>query len=113
MAERRVALIVIAATAATTALGNLEETWQALMAGRSALAPGQLDGSLGKWPVGAVKELSGRIGLSARQEQLVSLVLGGLPEIPVDAGLVMSTTGAPIADWRTDWIARLRLFMLL
>jgi len=91
-------VIVVAAAAAVTAFGDLEETWQGLLAGRSALAPGPLDGPLGKWPVGAVRGLRGRAGLDARQEELVNLVLGGLPEIPADSGLVLSTTKGAVDE---------------
>ena len=107
MAERGAVVIVVAAAAAVTALGDLEETWDGLLAGKSALAPGPLDGSLGNWPLGAVRGLSGRAGLAVRQEELIRLVLGRLPEMPADAGLVLSTTkGAAdelLAEGVEDW----------
>jgi hypothetical protein len=91
-------MIVVAAAAAITALGDLEETWQGLLAGHSALAPGSLDGSLNKWPVGMVRGVSSQVGRDARQEELVRLVLAGLPEIPSEAGLVLSTTKGAVDE---------------
>ena len=100
-------MIVVAAAAAVTALGDLDETWQGLLAGHSALAPGPLDGSLHKWPVGAVRGLSSKVGLDARQEELIRLVLAGLPEIPVETGLVLSTTKGAVdelsVEGADDW----------
>ena len=99
--------VVITAAVVATALGDLEETWQGLKNGRSALAPEVFAGSLAKWPVGAVAGLSAQIGSGPRLEELVDRIVNSLPEIPRDAGLVVSTTkGAPdelLADESGPW----------
>jgi 3-oxoacyl-(acyl-carrier-protein) synthase len=88
--------VVVTAAVVATALGDLEETWQGLKNGRSAVAPGVLAGELAKWPVGAVAELKGPLGSEARLAELIGRIGRDLPEIPADAGLVVSTTkGAP------------------
>jgi len=95
-------MIVVVDAVAITPLGNLEETWQGLMAGRSALASGPFAGSLGKWPVGAVRDLDGTVGRADRQEHLVRKVLGELAEIPTEAGLVLSTTKGAVDELLDD-----------
>lgn len=88
--------VVITAAVAATALGDLEETWQGLKNGRSAISPDRLPGSLARWPVGAVQGLNASIGSAARLTELVDMVVEKLPPIPSSVGLVVSTTkGAP------------------
>lgn len=99
--------VVITAAVATTALGNLEETWQGLNDGRSALTSGVLTESLAQWPVGMVTGLSAPIGTNARLEELIGIIVKQLPKIPADTGLIVSTTkGAPdelLADKSEAW----------
>lgn len=99
--------VVITAAVATTALGDLAETWQDLNNERSALAPGGFAGSLAQWPVGVIADLRAPLGTNARLEELISIIVKQLPEIPADTGLIVSTTkGAPdelLANESTSW----------
>jgi 3-oxoacyl-(acyl-carrier-protein) synthase len=89
---------VIVAVAVLSALGNLEETWQGLLAGRTALAAGQLATPLDKFPVGTVPGLTGPWGSAVRQEQLYLRLLASLPELPPGSGLVLSTTKGAVDE---------------
>lgn len=84
--------VVITAAVAVTALGDLAETWQGLVAGRTAISRGGLAGDLAEWPVGAVAGLKAPMGSSARLQELLGKIVEKLPEIPEEAGLVVSTT---------------------
>lgn len=99
--------VVITAAATVTALGETEDTWLGLKGGRSAISPLVLEGPLAKWPVAAVAGLSAPLGTGARLEELISRIIAQLPEIPDDAGLIVSTTkGAPdelLADDTGPW----------
>ncbi|MEN8134601.1 MAG: beta-ketoacyl synthase N-terminal-like domain-containing protein [Thermodesulfobacteriota bacterium] len=88
--------VVVTAAVVTTALGDLEEAWQGLENGRSAIFPEVLAGPLAKWPVGAVAGLNAPLGSATRLAELIDMIVSRLPEIPSDAGLLVSTTkGAP------------------
>lgn len=89
---------VIVATAILTALGDLEATWQGLLAGRTGLKAGQLPVPLDKYPVGTVPSLTGFWGSAARQEQLYRRLLAALPELPSESGLVLSTTKGAVDE---------------
>jgi 3-oxoacyl-(acyl-carrier-protein) synthase len=99
--------VVITAAAGLTGLGDLEQTWQGLMDGRSAVFPGGLSGPLAKWPVAGVAGLEAPIGSDRRLRELIAKLIKMLPEIPDDAGLVVSTTkGAPdelLCDGSGPW----------
>jgi len=84
--------VVIVAVAALTALGDLDRTWQGLLAGRSGLAPGRLPTPLGRYPVGVVPGLSGRWGCASRQVGLYRQLLEKVPALPPETGLVLATT---------------------
>ncbi|MEN8142281.1 MAG: beta-ketoacyl synthase N-terminal-like domain-containing protein [Thermodesulfobacteriota bacterium] len=90
--------VVICSAGAVTALGNLEETFQGLLANRSALASGFLDGSLAKWPTGSVRDIEASPGSDQRQQELVRMALSGLPGIPEDASLLLSTTKGAVDE---------------
>jgi len=89
---------VLVAAAVLTALGDLEQTWQGLVAGRSGLAPGPLPAPLNRYPVGLVPGLSGGMGSALRQENLYRRLLSALPELPPEAGLVLSTTKGAVDE---------------
>lgn len=89
---------VIVATAILTALGDLEATWQGLLAGHTGLKAGQLPVPLDKYPVGTVPSLTGSWGSAARQEQLFLRLLAALPELPAESGLVISTTKGAVDE---------------
>lgn len=89
---------VIAAAAVWTALGDLEQTWAGLLAGRSGLAAGQLPPPLARYPVGTVPALAGPWGSAARQEQLWRRLLAALPELPPATGLVLATTKGAVDE---------------
>lgn len=100
MAGRGVVMtqVVICAAAAATSLGDLDETFNGLLAKRSALASGFLDGPLAKWPTGAIINLAGAVGADSRQRELIQMVLADLPELPDDASLILSTTKGAIDE---------------
>ncbi|NTV15345.1 MAG: beta-ketoacyl synthase [Desulfobulbaceae bacterium] len=89
---------VIVAAAALTALGDLEESWQGLMAGRSGLALGPLTAPLNRYPVGLVPGLSGGLGSAVRQGNLYRRLLRAFPELPSETGLLLSTTKGAVDE---------------
>lgn len=89
---------VIVATAVLTALGDLDGTWQGLLAGRTGLKAGRLAAPLDKYPVGVVPGLTQARGSAARQEQLYLRLLAALPKLPPDSGLVLSTTKGAVDE---------------
>ncbi len=90
--------VVISSAVAVTALGDLGETFQGLMSNKSALVSGFLDGSLAKWPTGSIKDIEENPGSDKRQQKLVRKMISGLPEIPVDASLILSTTKGAVDE---------------
>jgi 3-oxoacyl-(acyl-carrier-protein) synthase len=93
--------VVIVAVAALTALGDLEETWRGLLAGRSGLAAGQLPAPLDGYPVGTVPGLRGAWGRAPRQEELYRRLLGFLPELPPETDLILATTKGAVDELLT------------
>lgn len=89
---------VVVAAAALTALGDLHQTWAALLSGRSGLAAGRLAAPLDRYPVGVVPVLAGDWGSADRQVQLYRGVLAGLPPMPEECGLVLATTKGAVDE---------------
>lgn len=99
--------VVVTAAAALTGLGNLDQTWQGLLEGRSAVCPGGFAGPLEKWPVAKIADIAAPLGTAARLDELISRLTAELPEISVETGLLLSTTkGAPdelLGNGVTPW----------
>lgn len=91
---------VIVAAAVLTALGDLEQTWQGLLAGHSGLAKDRLPAPLDKYPVGVIPSLSGSFGSATRQEHLFQRLLAALPFLPPDSGLILATTKGAVDELR-------------
>lgn len=81
-----------------SALGNLDQTWQALMNKETGLAP-FAHPDLTTW-VGEVKELHAPLGTAQRVQQLLDLGLQDLPLEAIDptTHLILSTTKGAIDD---------------
>ena len=88
--------VAIVATKVITSLGNLDETWDGLMEGRSAIAYLDSGDFYGKWPVGSIERLEGELGTARRLHALIRLLLADSPPIPNDTTLILAITkGAP------------------
>jgi 3-oxoacyl-(acyl-carrier-protein) synthase len=91
--------VVICAATCLTGLGDLDASWQGLMAGRTAISPGCLDGPLAKWPAAMVAGLDAPLGSDERLRKLIGQLCKQLPpEIPRDSGLVISTTKGAVDE---------------
>ncbi|MFO7607173.1 MAG: beta-ketoacyl synthase N-terminal-like domain-containing protein [Desulfurivibrionaceae bacterium] len=99
--------VVICAAVCLSGLGDLDQTWARLMEGRSALSPGVLPGSLAGWPVAEIAGIDAPMGSNDRLQKLLARLLKELPAVPVEAGLLVSTTkGAPdelLGDGTGPW----------
>lgn len=89
--------VLVAAAGCITPLGHLEETFTALMAGRSGLAvTGLLDGPLSELPFGAVAGLDGAAGsltrLRSLMDALFTTVDGSLMPLLSRLPLILATT---------------------
>ncbi|MFO7760470.1 MAG: beta-ketoacyl synthase N-terminal-like domain-containing protein [Thermodesulfobacteriota bacterium] len=82
----------IAAAGVVTALGDLEDTWQGLLAGRSAISEKGLDDDLAKWPAALVPDLDGELGGHKRLDQLLDRLIDDLPALSENTRLVAATT---------------------
>ncbi len=90
--------IVIVAARANTALGNLDATWDGIFAGRSALAPSNLSGPPGEYPVGMITGLADDWGSKDRIESLLCMLLDDIPPIPQKTALVVATTKGAVDE---------------
>lgn len=88
----------VVAAGVVTALGDLDSTWEGLMAGRSGLGTSSLSTPLARYPVGEVKGLAAAYGNSARLEALLDRLLHDVPSLPTYTPLVVSSTKAGVDE---------------
>jgi 3-oxoacyl-(acyl-carrier-protein) synthase len=92
---------VIVSYQALTALGNLDETWQALMAGQSGLRPVQLPEVPTSYPAGAITSLGEEYGTTKRVKNLLRLGLTISPELVKTAqecDIIIATTKGAVDE---------------
>jgi len=89
---------VLVACALRTALGDIDATWDGLMAGQSALQPVSVAAVPNEYPVGRVAGLEGPFGTRERLRSLIHKGIGDIRCLPEIAGLcdviVATTKGA-------------------
>ncbi len=93
MAERGVTTMTIAICGGQiiTALGNRQQSWDGLCAGRSGLTQLELAGFGQQWPI-AVCDLPGAIGSEERLQSLLSQLLADVPNLPAASSIICATT---------------------
>ncbi len=100
--------IVVTAMGAITALGDLDDTWAGLLAGKTGLASLGESELLHELPVGRVAGLTGPLGVKCRLVDLLNAALKPCPQLPEKTALVVSTTkgavdeliGNPAGPWQ-------------
>ena len=80
-----------------TGAGALDSTWSTLMAGQTALTPGQFD-MTATFPLGIMPNLSQKIGTAARLEELLTALFQNLPSLPKKTPLICATTKGAIDE---------------
>ncbi len=85
--------IIACAGQICTALGDRDQTWQALCAGRSGLQSVHLDNFPAAWPVAACA-VDGDFGSKARLDALLTDLLNDLPVLPPKTLVLCATTKA-------------------
>jgi len=86
---------VLVACALHSALGDIDATWNGLMAGQSALQPVSFSDIPNVYPVGRVADLDGSFGTQERLRSLIRKGLGGihcLSEIAGRSDIIVATT---------------------
>ena len=89
---------VITAGNILTPLGDLDSTWQGLLAGRSGLRVQGLGVGGGDFPLGFIEGLEGDVGSLGRQESLFSHLVEQMPKIPSSTALFCATTKAAVDE---------------
>lgn len=89
---RMIGDVAIKAAGIITALGGLEDTWQGLMAGRSAITGQGLDKDLARWPAALIPGLDYELGRAGRLNNLLDRLFNDLPALPENTSLVVATT---------------------
>ena len=90
--------IVIVDMAALTALGDLNETWQGLLAGRSGLVDSPFPGPLGKCKVGPVPGLSEEKGMLPSLVALLERLAAMFPDMERDCLVVAGSTKGAVDE---------------
>ena len=81
-----------------TPLGDLQETWEKMIAGQSGLHRQQLGGSESVYPVGLIDGLAGEGGSWERLQSLFDRLFANLPLLPPDTSLYIATTKAAVDE---------------
>lgn len=90
--------VFVAAGNIFTPLGSLEECWQALLAGKSAVLKSSCGRLAGEYPLAAIADLPGEFGSWQRLEGLLSRVLADIPKLPPATGLFLATTKGAVGE---------------
>ena len=80
-----------------TGAGDLQSTWEALLAGQTALRPYQLEKTEVQ-PLGIIPDLGGEMGTTTRLERLLERLFQHLPPLPAATPLICATTKGAIDE---------------
>jgi len=80
-----------------TTHGNLEKTWEALLADKKP-AEQSLNGHTQTYPLASITELGQDYGSSIRLYSLLEMIYATLPELPPETRLICATTKAAIDE---------------
>lgn len=97
--NRRVAIV---AGNALTPLGDLNQTWEGLLAGRTGLRRQHWEVVLPEYPLGVIEGLSGRGTTWLRLQSLLDRLLADLPPLAPAAGLFLATTKGAVDEYIGD-----------
>ncbi len=88
----------------STCLGDLDATWDGLMASRSGLTPLQTAGVAGEWPVGVIGHLKGGWGSAERIRSLLDRLIQKMSplEVEPESALVVATTKGAVDELFKD-----------
>ncbi len=96
--------VVVSAGDILTPLGNLQQTWDRLMAGESGIVKQSLGSLAGEWPLGIIKEIG--VGTERRGpgdwHRLCTVfdhLFRSLSELPPQTRLFCATTKGAIDEW--------------
>lgn len=102
-----------------TSLGNLQTTWDSLLAGKSGIVKQGFGKMKGQWPLGVIAD-TGNDGSWKRFQKVFNRLLSSLPVLPENTDLICATTKAAVDEflskedgthdgqpWQVaDWLAR-------
>lgn len=89
---------VIVAGNILTPLGDLQATWENLLAGKSGLTFRSLGAGAERWPLGVIEDLSGVYGSWQRLQSMFDRLLCNLPPLPEKTALFCATTKAAVDE---------------
>ena len=86
--------VVITAGDCLTCLGDSQQTWEGLVAGKSGISMKNFGHLEGAWPLGFIPGLSSEIGSLERQDEMLERLLKAVPPLPPRTQLFCATTKA-------------------
>ncbi|MBM9519736.1 beta-ketoacyl synthase [Desulforhopalus vacuolatus] len=86
--------VVITAGDCLTCLGDSQQTWQGLLAGKSGISLQNFGHLEGAWPLGFIPGLSSEVGSLERQDEMLERLLKNVPPLPPHTKLFCATTKA-------------------
>ena len=81
-----------------TALGDLNNTWDAIAANQTGLRSHHKSSLPGSIPCGAIESLEGELGSNARYKQLVDHIFNGNMVLPYGTSVIMATTKGAVDE---------------
>lgn len=81
-----------------TPLGDLDNTWNKLLAGESGIIHQEVESLKGSFPLGIIDGFSARLGSVARQNLVLEKLLSDLPPLPEKTQLICATTKAAVDE---------------
>lgn len=103
LAQRGVAAVMtveITGGSILTPFGDLERTWEQLLAGESAVSPRSFPGVGLSLPAAAIEGLPGRWGSWQRLEALLEQLLATIPALSYGTALICATTKGAVDELR-------------
>lgn len=94
--------VVFTAGDILTPLGNLQETWDSLLACRTGIVQQEFGSLAGQWPLGLIEEIPDGIGSWSRLQSIFDRLFSSLPEIPEKTHLFCATTKGAVDELLED-----------
>jgi len=81
-----------------TPLGNLQETWDGLLGGRTGIVQQGFGSLTGKWPLGIIETLPSDNGSWSRLQNIFDRLFVSLPQLPQKTHLFCATTKGAVDE---------------